>query len=129
MQEENILENVKQIRNYFKNLHSFIDIGNRKQAVNELLSLCSDIINENLDKEQHKNIGTKINKFNYKKYVSCKEKMNKIKSIVDGMEKLQGAFWGLSYRIELDIITDTQKQVEHKISTYGIKNYKDKYNV
>lgn len=131
MYDEDVLEIIKDTRNYFMEWCKEQDDNDQKHNIEQIVNVLSEIINENSDELAHKNIGTKINRFNRKKYVSCQDKINRILPIVDSTERMKGSIKVLLYNVKLDSIYKIQENVRHKLLTYNNKNYnyKDKYNV
>ncbi len=112
-----ILEEIKFINEYFVNLKAESTTATSEIAtIDSVINTFSTIINENNEEQTHKNIGTKINKFNYKKYVNCKSALDEIIKMskelnVEGISKTL-------LTTKTQMLEKVEKQVVHKISTY-----------
>ncbi len=112
-----ILQEIKFINEYFANLKAEPTTETSEfTAIDNIINTFTTIINENSDEKAHKNIGTKINKFNYKKYVNCKSALDEISKMSKEI-KVEGISKTL-LTTKMQMLQEIEKQVVHKISTY-----------
>ena len=108
----NILEEIANTKEYFINLKT-----NEDEGVDKILDIFYKIINENSEQEAHKNIGTKINKFNYEKYVNCKKGLDNIIKNSQTLSINSGMSSSL-LNSKISQIKQIENEIDHKISTY-----------
>lgn len=114
-----VLEEINEIREYFKNLKADITATSELEAIDSIINVFSTIIRENSEKEAHKNIGTKINKFNYEKYISCKNALDEINKTLKEIANIRIEGTGsVLLKIKIEKLKEVEKEVIHKISTY-----------
>lgn len=112
-----ILEEIKFINEYFVNLKAEPTTATSEIAtIDSIINTFTTIINENSDEKAHKNIGTKLNKFNYSKYVNCKSALDEISKMSKEI-KVEGISKTL-LTTKMQKFQEIEKQVIHKISTY-----------
>lgn len=108
----NILEEINEIKEYFANLKAEAIAQSELEVIDNIIT----VINENNQEETHKNIGTKINKFNYKKYINCKNALDEILQSIENI-KING-IENLLFQAKIERLHEVEKQVMHKISTF-----------
>lgn len=113
---ENMLESMENLKKYFTDIKVNENISSKNEEADKVINVLSKIIEENSNIEEHKKIGTKINKFNYEKYVSCKKGIEEIKELVKGIEVV--GVGKIIFKSRMDKIQKLEKEVTHKINIY-----------
>lgn len=112
-----ILEEIKAMKEFFVKLKENPATATSEFTnVDDIINTFTTIINENSDEKAHKNIGTKLNKFNYSKYVNCKSSLDEIIKMSKGVN-IEGISKTL-LTVKIQMLEKVKKQVIHKISTY-----------
>lgn len=104
----NVLEEIIKIK---KTLEKEEEKGDKNSSLDKAINELNNIIEENKEEQEHKNIGTKTNKFNIDKYISAE---NKINDIINSIE-IKGI-----YKIVIENnIKNVQEEIKHRISMYN----------
>ena len=117
-----LLEWIKQLKENYVNLK--LEVNSEEQKIfDSIINSIDRVLNENEDEQEHKNIGNKINKFNYEKYINCREELEKMDKLADDFtsnnnEKDFSSFFKLKFEATKERIKYLKEDILHKISTY-----------
>lgn len=112
----NVLDKIKSLEKSFTEAVKSGNIIGEKNSINKVTDELNKILIENIEKEEHKNIGTKVNKFNIEKYVSANQKINNIVELVNNNKVKIGGVYNILLK---NGISNLQEQINHRISTYN----------
>lgn len=118
-----LLECIKQLKENCVNLKLEVNSEEQEKIFDSIINSIDRVLNENEDEQEHKNIGNKINKFNYEKYINCREELEKMDKLADDFtsnnnERDFSSFFKLKFEAIKESIKYLKEDVLHKISTY-----------
>lgn len=118
-----LLECIKQLKENCVNLKLEVNSEEQEKIFDSIINSIDRVLNENEDEQEHKNIGNKINKFNYEKYINCREELEKMDKLADDFtsnnnERDFSSFFKLKFEAIKESIKSLKEDVLHKISTY-----------
>ena len=127
--ERSLLESIAQLKEIFNSLKSATTVSSDMEILDKAVNSISKILDENRDMP-HKNIGEKINKFNYEKYLHCENELDDILNNIENIKKedfcsdktsanrIGIEFYKLKFEAVKDTIPSLKKDIMHKISIY-----------
>lgn len=130
----NILEKIKEIRDYFQSIQKYGDVADENIEeinVKEIVNILSNIINDNNNEKEFKTIGEKISKFNFEKYIKCNEDLDLLMKIYKHIEKEKGPgpipienknkiyFGDILVDINIYKLQEIHREVKHRIKIFN----------
>ena len=99
----NILYELELYKKFFIIIKLMESYKSENETLSKIINIFFNILKENSCENQEKNIGVKVNKYNYEKYISCRNQLLQIEDLLRGT-------------IILEVISDNLK------STFNIKS-------